>query len=171
MTHKTPLTRYDGIAWALFVALLIIAIFVAPLAFAQPAPLYTITGDTTIRWVPPTENVDGTPLTDLAGYRVYWGEDAGGPYPNQMDISDGSLTSSPVTFTLDHAGQVTWYFVMTAIDTDGNESAYSNEVAKTITVTITDNRPPAPPTQLEVDMNFSCIGSMSEIICTIEVTP
>jgi hypothetical protein len=32
-----------------------------------------ISGQATLSWDPPTTNVDGTPLTDLAGYKVYYG--------------------------------------------------------------------------------------------------
>ena len=30
-------------------------------------------GEAVLRWAPPTENEDGTPLADLSGYRVLWG--------------------------------------------------------------------------------------------------
>ena len=35
------------------------------------------TGAVTLSWLPPTRNTDGTPLTNLRGYRVYWGTDRG----------------------------------------------------------------------------------------------
>ncbi len=34
------------------------------------------TGSVTLSWYPPTQNADGSPLTDLAGYRVYYGHSA-----------------------------------------------------------------------------------------------
>ena len=32
---------------------------------------------TTLMWETPTTNVDGSPLTDLAGFKVYWGTVSG----------------------------------------------------------------------------------------------
>ncbi|MGB5739562.1 MAG: putative Ig domain-containing protein, partial [Woeseia sp.] len=34
-------------------------------------------GSATLSWVPPTLNTDGTPLNDLAGYKIYWGSESG----------------------------------------------------------------------------------------------
>jgi len=77
-------------------------------------------------WVPPTENVGGTPLTDLAGYTLYWG-----PTTRNYTSSDSSIDSSAVCHTVTTTpGQ---YFVaMTASNDGGDESAYSNEVLKTV---------------------------------------
>ncbi len=79
------------------------------------------TQDVTLSWDAPTTNADGTPLTDLAGYRVYFGQGSG-KYRYKNDVGNvrvctiGGLTSG------------TWCFVVTAYDTSGNESDYSNEV-------------------------------------------
>lgn len=139
-------------------------------AWAQPAPpLYEVSGTTILRWTPPAENVDGTPLTDLDGYRIYWGMSSR-DYIDSVDISDEGLTQQLVTVPLDSDNQTTWYFAMTAYDVDGNESAYSNEVRKTLTINVIDNRPPAPPILEEVEMQFTCIGITTDIICTITIT-
>ena len=34
------------------------------------------TGSATLSWLPPTTNIDGSPLTNLAGYKIYWGTSA-----------------------------------------------------------------------------------------------
>ncbi len=44
----------------------------------------TSPGTATLSWTPPTQNTDGSPLTDLAGYRVYWGTSSGN-YPELRD--------------------------------------------------------------------------------------
>jgi hypothetical protein len=49
--------------YALFAFLLLLAIAI-PYAFAAKLP---------VKWVAPTQNTDGSPLTNLAGYRIEWG--------------------------------------------------------------------------------------------------
>lgn len=85
-------------------------------------------GETTLCWVAPTENVDGTALTDLAGYNVYWGSSRRA-YGDSFNIDDPDLTC----YLLSGFARGDYYFAMTALDGESNESAYSNEVIKTIT--------------------------------------
>ena len=92
-------------------------------------------GQATLTWNPPTTNTDGTPLTDLAAYKVYYGT-ASGSYTTTVDV--GNVTSYTVTGLNNNA---TYYFATTAYDTSGNESGYSNEVSKTISGT-SDTTPP-----------------------------
>jgi len=82
--------------------------------------------DKTLRWQAPSENVDGTPLTDLAGYVVYWGGQSRS-YSSSFPIDDPSVTE----WEADIASGG-YYFALTALDAEGNESGYSNEVRKTI---------------------------------------
>ncbi|MGD9676507.1 MAG: hypothetical protein AB7V19_07480 [Candidatus Bipolaricaulia bacterium] len=138
-------------------------------ALAQEAPLFEIRGGTTLNWIAPTQNVDGTPLTDLAGYRIYYGKTSG-LYDGNLEVPVSSATSSPVSLTLESELDDFWYFAMTAYDTDGNESAYSNEVGKRLQVVVIDNRPPAPPVLQSVDMQLECLGLISGITCTITIT-
>ncbi|MEJ2088952.1 MAG: hypothetical protein P8Y69_10885, partial [Gammaproteobacteria bacterium] len=78
-----------------------------------------------LSWVAPTENVDGSTLTDLAGYRIYWGTSSR-TYTDMEELTDPQATSHTLSLV---SGD---YFVaMTALDAQGNESAYSNEVVKT----------------------------------------
>ena len=79
----------------------------------------------TITWDAPTTNADGTPLTDLAGYKLYYGTSSGN-YSVAIDV--GNVT----TFKVDGLSSGTYYFAVTAYDASGNESDYSNEVSKTI---------------------------------------
>jgi hypothetical protein len=85
----------------------------------------TTTGTATLAWSAPTTNTDGTPLTDLAGYKVHYGKSSG-TYTNTVTI--GKVTS----YSINNLAQGTYYFTVTAYDTTGLESGYSNEVAKTI---------------------------------------
>ncbi len=84
-------------------------------------------GSATLNWVAPTQRTDGTALTNLAGYKVYWGETEGS-YPNAATITNPGMT----TYQVDNLGSGTWYFVMTAYDTNGIESGYSNPASKTV---------------------------------------
>jgi hypothetical protein len=85
-----------------------------PLAWAE---------DATLSWDPPTINMDGTPVTNLAGYRVYWGT-ASRDYSSVTDV--GNTT----TYTVAGLSTRTYYFTVTAYDTSGGESIFSNEVSK-----------------------------------------
>lgn len=82
--------------------------------------------DKVLRWQAPTQNVDGTPLTDLAGYVIYWGTDSrnyiGSHTINSPAVTEWEATMAPGSY----------YFAMTAFDSENNESGYSNEVLKII---------------------------------------
>jgi hypothetical protein len=56
---------------------------------------------------------------DLAGYKVYWGT-ASGTYPNSRNV--GNTTSYTITGLTEG---MKYYIAVTAYDTDGNESGYS----------------------------------------------
>ncbi len=84
-------------------------------------------GSAALSWVAPTLRTDGTPLTNLAGFRIYYGT-ASGSYPNSISITNPKLGG----YTVDALPPGTYYFVTTAFDAYGNESAYSNPVSKTI---------------------------------------
>jgi hypothetical protein len=84
-------------------------------------------GSATLRWTPPTTNTNGSPLTNLAGYRVHWGP-APGNYPNSVTLNNAGLTSYVVTNLVPG----THYFVVTAVNSAGVESRFSNMGSKTI---------------------------------------
>src|SRR3989475_2298723 len=82
-------------------------------------------------WTAPTTNTDGSPLTDLASYRVYYGT-ASTPCPGSSFVQVTSSTSSPPpnqTVTARLTGLTTgalYFVVVTAVDTGGMESACSS---------------------------------------------
>jgi hypothetical protein len=81
-------------------------------------------GTAELTWDAPTTNADGTTLTDLGGYRIYYGTSPGSS-ASSLDV--GNLTS----FTLrGFPSGTTRYFRVTAYDTSGNESGPSNEASK-----------------------------------------
>ena len=84
------------------------------------------TVSTTLSWTPPTENEDGTTLTDLDGYRIYWGTTQGN-YPNSITIDEG-LSS----YVVDNLVPGTYVFVATAFNSAGVESVYSNPTTRVL---------------------------------------
>jgi hypothetical protein len=83
------------------------------------------TGSATLAWDAPTTNVDGTPLTSLAGFKIYYGT-APGTYVHVIDV--GSVTS----YAINNLAVGTYYFSVTAYDYVGFESDFSNEVSKIV---------------------------------------
>jgi hypothetical protein len=82
--------------------------------------------DKILRWQAPTQNVDGSPLDDLSGYVIYWGA-ASRAYTGSHTINSATVTEWESTVS-----PGTYYFAMTAFDSENNESGYSNEVRKII---------------------------------------
>ena len=122
MSIITSVIRYTQVVPRyLFVGLLAFAVIT--LSISSPYGAYG--AQATLTWNAPATNTDGTPLTDLSGYKIYYGT-ASGNYSQTIDV--GGITSSTVSNLTDGT---TYYFAMTAYDTSGNESAYSNEVSKT----------------------------------------
>lgn len=82
-------------------------------------------------WIAPTTNADGSPLTDLAFYRLYY-DTASTPCPASAYFQVASTTSSPqinktVAYTLTGLLAGTQYFVaVTAVDSSAVESACSS---------------------------------------------
>ncbi len=87
----------------------------------------TATGATTLSWVPPVLNSDGTPLTNLAGYKVYWGTDESN-LSNSVTLANAGLTS----YVVEQLTPAKWYFVTTALNASGVESNRSNVTSKTV---------------------------------------
>jgi len=84
-------------------------------------------GAATVSWVPPTEHVRGTALTDLAGYRVYYGRSRD-DLPYVIDINDIGQTSHFVA----NLARGQWYFYVSAYTESGLESERSNIEGKRI---------------------------------------
>lgn len=85
----------------------------------------------TLCWDAPTTNTDGTPLTDLAGYKLYHSQTAG-VFTDAGSKDVGMATASGVgaCYTVDTTFQGTWNFVTTAYNTARTESKFSNQVQK-----------------------------------------
>jgi hypothetical protein len=84
-------------------------------------------GTATIAWTAPTTRSDGTALTNLAGYRIYYGV---GPntFDNVIDVNTVGVTN----FVVENLSSGTWYFAVSALDSTGAESGLSAAATKTI---------------------------------------
>ena len=84
-------------------------------------------GSATLIWVAPTENEDGTALTDLAGYRVLWGTTPG-TYPNSVTIDNPGVSS----YVVENLPPGSYEFVVTSFNAAGVESRRSEPATKVI---------------------------------------
>ncbi len=84
-------------------------------------------GTATLSWTAPTTREDGSPLTDLAGYKVRYGN-AAGNYPTTITLSNPGVTS----YMVENLASGRWYFVLASYDSAGTESADSSPASKTI---------------------------------------
>ena len=110
-----------------------ISISVSDGELSDDLPGFTITvnqislGSATLTWTAPTQNEDGSPLLDLAGYKIYYGTSSGN-YSNEITINNPGLT----TYVVNSLAPNTWYFVSTAFNSSGVQSDFSNETSKTV---------------------------------------
>jgi glucuronoarabinoxylan endo-1,4-beta-xylanase len=101
---------------------------------AAPTGLAAVAGNdlVVLTWYPNSE-------ADLAGYNVYRSTTQGSGY-GRINVSTGL---DCYYFDYDVNNFTTYYYVITAVDANDNESGYSNEVYAT--PTITDTNAPAAP--------------------------
>jgi hypothetical protein len=90
-------------------------------------PTSSSTGTATLDWMPPTENSDGSVLTNLAGYTVYYGTS-----PSNLTQSVKITNPGLSAYTMTTLPSGTWYFAVTAYSSTGIESARSGVVSTTI---------------------------------------
>lgn len=89
-------------------------------------PPVSATGRVTISWDAPTQNSDGTPLTNLSGYEIVYGQSATN-LNQSVSVDDATAT----TYTISNLASGTWYFGVKATTTS-SESDLSALASKTI---------------------------------------
>jgi len=101
----------------------------APVKPVQPtAPTAPTASSITLQWSAPTENTNGTALTDLGGYKIYYGTSR-----YQLDSVVTLTNPGLLTYVIDGLTVGTqYYFAVTALATDGTESPQSEVVAAVI---------------------------------------
>lgn len=84
-------------------------------------------GSATLSWTAPTENTDGSTLTNLAGYEVHYGQNRDN-LDQTVRLDNPSLTS----YMVENLGSGTWYFAIIAVNSAGATSTLSNTASKTV---------------------------------------
>jgi hypothetical protein len=87
----------------------------------------TSTGSATLSWTPPTRNTNGTTLSNLAGYRIYYGTSPSA-LTRTVTLSNAGLTR----YVINDLSAATWYFSIRAYTSTGVESTGSNTLSKVI---------------------------------------
>lgn len=81
-----------------------------------------------VTWSAPTENTNGSALTDLAGYTIYYGTS-----PTALTESVKVSNAGATDYVVQGLTGGTWYFAVTAYTSAGLQSSYSTVVSRTIT--------------------------------------
>jgi hypothetical protein len=84
-------------------------------------------GAVTLSWVAPTQNSDGSPLTDLAGYKIYYRTEIENYY-QEIRIDNPGIT----TYVIEQLSPATYFFAATAYNISGVESAFSGKVMRVV---------------------------------------
>jgi len=114
-----------------------IVIFVSDGALKTALPSFSIkvtkstatasTSSASLSWSAPTQNEDGSSLTDLAGYRIYYGTSPSN-LSKRVEVGNPATTSTVIT----NLTSGTWHFAISAYTKNGAESAKSRIVSKVI---------------------------------------
>jgi len=84
-------------------------------------------GTVTLSWTAPTENTNGTALTNLAGYTIYYGTSATA-LTEKISIS----TVGMLNYVISNLSSGTWYFQIVAVNSSGVQSNPTSTVSATI---------------------------------------
>ncbi len=100
---------------------------IAPFTIVVADAASPVAGGASVQWVAPPSKMDGSPLDDLAGYRISYGRTAD-ELDNSVYIEDPNATS----YTIDSLESGVWYFAVSAVNANGLEGAASIAVQKSI---------------------------------------
>ena len=113
-----------------FILTLLLAVMISACGGGGSTPVTSIqvgSGSATLSWTPPMLNSDGSPLTDLASYKIYYGNESGN-YHTSIQIDNPGMA----IYVVEYLTPNTYYFVMTSINNNGIESDFSNEASTQI---------------------------------------
>jgi len=95
---------------------------------SSPSSSSAATADSvTLSWSAPTENTNGSALTNLTGYVIYYGTSASA-MTQTIDIN----TVGMLTYVVDNLSAGTWYFRIVAVNAAGVQSNPSVTVSASI---------------------------------------
>jgi len=109
---------------------MVMAMAMAALMFAGAA-MAADDGWVEVSWTFATTNEDGSPLTDLAGAKVYYGTSSSN-YVSVLDVPGGTPGGTSTARVTGLKPGVTYFLNGTAYNTAGLESDFCNEVAKKV---------------------------------------
>jgi hypothetical protein len=81
----------------------------------------------TLSWSAPTENTNGSALTNLTGYIIYYGTSASA-MTQTIDVN----TVGMLTYVVDNLSAGSWYFQIVAVNSAGEQSSPSATVSTSI---------------------------------------
>ena len=96
-------------------------------SIAVAPALASTAGSASLSWNPPTQNTNGSPLTNLAGFVVHYGNSPSA-LNSQLFVSSASSTGVEI----ENLSPGNWYFEVAAINSANVESQFSPTVSKTI---------------------------------------
>lgn len=85
------------------------------------------TASVTLSWTPPTQNEDGSTLTNLAGFEVHYGQSQ-----SNLDQSVQVTNPSVNSFVVDNLSAGTWFFAVRSVNGQGVTSQMSAVASKTV---------------------------------------
>jgi hypothetical protein len=85
----------------------------------------TTNGTATLSWTPPSQNTNGTTISNLAGYNINYGTSASA-LSKSLQIPNPTATTGTVTGLTSG----TWYFAVVSYNADGSTSSLSSVVSK-----------------------------------------
>lgn len=101
--------------------------FSIPVEASGSRPGSGSTGAVSLSWTAPTTNTNGSGLTDLAGYHIYYGRS-----PSSMTTAVTVANPGATSYRIGNLARGTWYFAMKAYTTSGLDSALSNTDSKSV---------------------------------------
>jgi hypothetical protein len=115
-TTNIIITAYDGYHSASLPAFSIAVRAAIAAAPPPPPPPLSLpsTGTVTLAWTPPTENTDGTTLTNLSGYHIYYGTSESN-LSQRIEVTNPGLAS----YVISNLTPATWYFAVVAYNSNG----------------------------------------------------
>jgi hypothetical protein len=81
----------------------------------------------TLSWTAPDKNTDGSTLSDLTGYHLYYGRTEGN-YPSKIEINNPGIA----IYVVENLMPATYYVVATAVNAAGIESNFSNVAVRVV---------------------------------------
>jgi hypothetical protein len=110
---------------------IIISVSDGTLAASLPAFSIAVTqistGAVTVNWSTPTQNTNGTPLVNLAGFRIFYGTD-----PNNLSQSAPIANPGLTSYVLSNLAPGTWYIGLSDYTASGVQSSLSNIASTTV---------------------------------------